>query len=108
MSVSQDCNGVSCLQKLPKSLGETSVPLMQHGHAYDVAEAWAVRIADEVTAHKQAIQQVEDAKLRLSAQPTSNSAAASLSKREQHLIQLRRHFEKVSAETWSTIFRFSV
>ncbi|KAL0044737.1 hypothetical protein WJX82_007606 [Trebouxia sp. C0006] len=44
-----------------------------------------------------AIQQVEDAKLRLSAQPTSNSAAASLSKREQHLTQLRRRFER---EIW--------
>lgn len=107
-SVGQECNGVSCLQELQQKLRETIVLLMQHEQAYDLAEAWAVRIADEVTAHKQAIQQVEDAKLRLSAQPTSNSAAASLSKREQHLTQLRRRFERVSAETWSTVFRFSV
>lgn len=107
-SVGQECKGVSCLQELQQKLRETIVLLMQHEQAYDLAEAWAVRIADEVTAHKQAIQQVEDAKLRLSAQPTSNSAAASLSKREQHLTQLRRRFERVSAETWSTVFRFSV
>ena len=76
---------------------------MQHEQAYDLAEAWAAKIADEVAAHKQAIQQVEDAKLRLSAQPNSHRAAASLSARELHLTQLRRHFERVSAETWSTV-----
>lgn len=105
-SVGQECNGgVSRLQELQQKLRETIVLLMQHEQAYDLAEAWAVRIADEFTAHKQAIQQVEDAKLRLSA-PTSNTAAASLSKREQHLTQLRRRFGRVSAETWSTVFRF--
>ncbi len=68
---------MSCLQEMHKRLGETTLLLMQHGQAYDLAEAWAVNIADEVAAHKQAIQQVEDAKLRLSAQPTSHTAAAS-------------------------------
>ena len=85
-------------------MGETTLLVMQHGQAYDRAEAWAVKIADEVTAHKQAIQQVEDAKLRVSAQPTSNTAAASLSKRELHLTQLRRRFERVSAETFSLLW----
>jgi len=103
MSVGQDCDAVSCLQEMHKRLGETTLLLMQHGQAYDLAEAWAVNIADEVAAHKQAIQQVEDAKLRLPAQPTSHTAAASLSARELHLTQLRRHFERVSAETWSTV-----
>ncbi len=103
-SLSQDCNGVSCLQELQIRLGETTLLVMQHGQAYDRAEAWAVKIADEVTAHKQAIQQVEDAKLRVSAQPTSNTAAASLSKRELHLTQLRRRFERVSAETFSLLW----
>ena len=69
---------------------------------------WRGRLEQVVTVNdcKQAIQQVEDAKLRLSAQPTSNTAAASLSKREQHLTQLRRRFGRVSAETWLTVFRF--
>ncbi len=77
MSVGQDCNAVSCLQDMDEKLAEITLLLMQHEQAYDLAEAWAVKIAGEVDAHKQAIQQVEDAKLRLSAQPTSNSAAAS-------------------------------
>ncbi len=101
MSVGQECSGVSCLQELQQQLGEIIVLLVQHEQAYDLTEGWAVRIADEVTAHIQAIQKVEDAKLRLSAQPSSNSAAASLSKRDEDLAQLRRRFERVSAETLS-------